>query len=416
MLSRLRPGIKFLWIFTLLSCFGGCVQIQSAPSKELLKNSETLGVTSEVSLLVAQDELRCERSPEIFCSLAEAIKEAKKFSGLVTIKLMPNSVHELVAIDHQSEAGNGLPEISGDVIVIGNGAIIQRSDASGTPLFRLLHIAKTGNVTINNIVLRNGRTGTGFDGAGIWNLGRLQLIDSIVERNISGDDGGGIRNDGFLKVSRTIIRNNRSLWKSGVGGGIQNMVQFGVGELVIQDSAIIENESLGPGGGLWSRGTSSISDTTFSKNFSGHRGGAIQNYGELTIQSSTITENTADVYSGGIHTFVPITLSNSILAGNRSQFSPDCSGVILSGGHNLIGKTYNCEFDQSDDTDYLGILPKLAPLHYALGSIPFHPSTNSSQSFGYGKHSLCETSYIRQKRESGKRFKGRCDIGARIYP
>ncbi|TQV86155.1 hypothetical protein FKG94_00965 [Exilibacterium tricleocarpae] len=368
-------------------------------------------------LLVKQDNRSCNKSAKVFCSLADAINSANQHPDRSVIRLEDNSVHTIKDIDHQSEAGVGLPALTTTIEIQGAGSILERSDASNTKYFRLLRISRSADVVIRRLTIRNGRTPTGFDGAAIWNVGSLHLVDSTIEKNVSGDDGGGIRNDGILRISRSILRENRAFWKSGVGGAIQNSVQYGPGTLIVEQSAILANEALGPGGGIWSRGASTITNTTISGNFSGQRGGAIQNYDTMLLKNTTITNNSADIYAGGIHTFVPVVMSNSILSGNFAQFSPDCSGVINSSGYNLLGKTYNCQFNRQEENDRVGILPELLPLQQVAGKPPFHPPKSSSPIIDTGSpfdfsESACEQRDQLDRPRLKNQKNKRCDIGA----
>src|SRR5919197_1050337 len=51
---------------------------------------------------------------------------------------------------------DGLPTISVTLRIDGRGSTIQRSNAGGTPFFRILHVGATGDLTLQNGTLPNG--------------------------------------------------------------------------------------------------------------------------------------------------------------------------------------------------------------------------------------------------------------------
>jgi len=117
---------------------------------------------------------------DVGCDVAEliaAIHEANDTAGSATLDLAPGCTYTLTTVDHESDGPNGLPSITASVAVNGNGAILERSRADGTPAFRILRIAETAEVTIHQLTVRYGRSGSG---AGILNHGTLEPIDSSV--------------------------------------------------------------------------------------------------------------------------------------------------------------------------------------------------------------------------------------------
>ncbi|MBX7222274.1 MAG: NHL repeat-containing protein [Blastocatellia bacterium] len=127
----------------------------------------------------------------------------------------------------------GLPAVSSNVTILGNGCTIERSSAGGTPNFRLFSVAGTingvqavetnpnstnpapntllpaGNLTLQNLTLRNGVAqggngggkagGGGGMGGAVFNAGTLTLENVTVTNNrasggntpLSGSSGGG---------------------------------------------------------------------------------------------------------------------------------------------------------------------------------------------------------------------------------
>ncbi len=68
---------------------------------------------------------------------------------------------------------NGLPPISSAITIQGNGATIERSIAGGTPNFRFFYVSgdgadtynPTGDLTLQNVTLKNGKEVGGNGGA-----------------------------------------------------------------------------------------------------------------------------------------------------------------------------------------------------------------------------------------------------------
>src|SRR6266508_3706486 len=165
------------------------------------------------------------------CSLIEAITNANKDaaiyvdcppgSGADTITLASGATYTLTAVDNPWFGPNGLPAITSDLTIEGNGATITRS---GTNSFRFFYIAGPGNplltagtLRLNNLTLSNGLAhgGTGGFGGGGGGAGL----------------GGAIFTQGTLVINRSTLSGNQAVggdgtfvasgWSpSGGGGGL----------------------------------------------------------------------------------------------------------------------------------------------------------------------------------------------------
>ncbi|MBP0003338.1 MAG: tandem-95 repeat protein [Cyanobacteria bacterium SBC] len=175
-------------------------------------------------------------------------------------------------------------------------------------------------------------------GGGINNFtGSIEVVDSKISGN-TGSGGGGIYNRGSATLTRTDLSANNA----GRGAGI-----FVRGSLTVSESTIHSNTALiSDGGGIhsfWSNNIISIANSTISGNVANRNSGAIGLYsGTLEIENTTITQNTAGQGTGGI-SFNPgfsgvSLIKNSILAGNIGT-NPDVEGTLTSGGYNLIGNS-----------------------------------------------------------------------------
>lgn len=262
------------------------------------------------------------------CTLREAIENANKDaatwpdcaagSGADIIVLPAGATITLTAVDNGASIidVNGLPIITSNITINGNGAIIERWNTIWVYAFRIFEVAPDGTLTLNNVTVRNGLTpdGSGMPGVpggGIANLGALTITNSTISNNRTGDGdgdnnggwGGGIYNSGTLTITNSTVSNNRT--GDGDGGG--------------------------PGGGIYNSGTLNVNNSTISGNTTGNGsgtggggdGGGILNSGTLTIANSTISGNqTGDGdwggYGGGIYSAGTLTITNSTISGNTT--------------------------------------------------------------------------------------------------
>lgn len=265
------------------------------------------------------------------CTLVEAIESANNDdamgsgcvdgSGADTINLPAGSTHTLTVVNNTSANGaNGLPVISSEMVIEGNGSTIRRGD--GSPDFRIIEVGSSGNLTLNKINIRNGSL--------------------ITNRSDGENDGGGIHNRGTVAINNSHISDN----SGSRGGGIYNFR----GSLTLNSSTVSDNNG-GSGAGIYSQsdsfgspGTVTINNSTVSGNSSGNTGGGVLSgtAGVLTITNSTITNNSASFGGGLANSFnTSASISNSIVAGNTASDAGDnCrfsgpSAVINDGGNNL---------------------------------------------------------------------------------
>jgi hypothetical protein len=194
----------------------------------------------------------------------------------------------------------------------GDGVIIERSSAAGTPAFRIFALSGSDTeVTLNRLTIRNGlATGIFPDnsGGGIYNDGStLTVENSTLSGNIAIRFGGSISNSaGNVLVTNSTLSNNEASF--GDGGGINT---FG-GTLTVVYSTISGNgASLGGGGGITSDG------------------------GEVTVSHTTLSDNTATFYGGGINNIGgTLTVINSTLSGNMARI--DGGGIMSSGSEVMV--------------------------------------------------------------------------------
>src|SRR5262245_48101144 len=86
------------------------------------------------------------------------INAANAAGGANTIALVAGTTFTLAAVNNSTDGGNGLPVIAANdnLSIVGNGDVIQRSTASGTPAFRLFKVASGASLALANMTLQGG--------------------------------------------------------------------------------------------------------------------------------------------------------------------------------------------------------------------------------------------------------------------
>ncbi len=148
-------------------------------------------------------------------SLRDAINAANNTAAGDTyvINLQANATYDLTQIDNYWYGPDGLPAISSNIILQGNGATIQR-DSTATNDFRLFYVSgglsglAAGSLTLDNLTLQGGvakggdgaaNGGGGGMGAGgaVFNQGTLSLDGVTLSGNTAqGGDGGASGSSG----------------------------------------------------------------------------------------------------------------------------------------------------------------------------------------------------------------------------
>ncbi len=248
-------------------------------------------------------------------------------------------------------------------------------------------VGNTGTMTAMRCLVTNnsavGGPGLIGIGGGIYSAGTLAITNSAVSGNsaLGGADssfangnGGGIYNDGTLVLDTTTVAANSAVGGNGVldgggpgfGGGLAN----GFGTVTLNRSTVSANFAVGGastnrvgadarGGGLYNdQGTIVVENSTVSGNLTrggagtggaGFSGGAglFNVLGSLAVSNSTVTANVtvpggSPLAGAGLFNAAGVVgLKNTILAGDAApnDFSSGPTGLIKSGGFNLIGTT-----------------------------------------------------------------------------
>lgn len=273
------------------------------------------------------------------CSVPEAIHNANDDAathadcppgnGVDTIQLAAATIYDITGPDNITMEPTGLPLVTSEIIIEGNDSTLQRSEVLGTPLFRILLVTDTGNLTLNDLTVRNGRTGSppngGFFGievgSGIRNFGTLTLNRCTVRDNRGETwNGGGIASSGALTINDSVLIENGA----GDDGGA---IAISGGVLSVNNSIISDNDALDEiaGGILMNGGTATLVDTTVSRNSSAFGGGIFNEGGDLTLLNSTVSHNNTDQEfqtilggSGIVNDGGTLLVSNSTISENSS--------------------------------------------------------------------------------------------------
>jgi hypothetical protein len=152
-------------------------------------------------------------------------------------------------------------------------------------------------------------------------------------------------------------------------------------------------------------------NTTFARNFAGRiigGGGILNTGGTALLTNSTLALNDTGLVGGGIHTTRgQVVVLNTILARNTAaQRDPDCAGLVISLGTNLIGDPTGCTITllPTDLTGDPGLGDFTDDGTPGNGHFPLLPG---SPAIDAGKDAFCPPTD-----QLGEPRVGPCDIGA----
>ncbi len=428
-----------IWCVGVLSvvlfAFGLVIESKAQTREEIISNfclGDEFFVVNSVEDV--EDMGGCESAPGN-CTLREAINAANLCPagspGEIRLEPLTYSLRTLgfanpIFADRGPQAGgaSALP-IHGDIIIHGNGAIIERG--AETPFFRIFEVRPGARLVLRETTVRGGHTGPGRtgparDGGGIFVMdrGTLSLYGSIVEENkADAGDGGGILNRGLTRVHASTVRNNIA---DGGGGGIRNW-----GRLEIIQSTISGNSTLAVraiGGAVDNAGEYMlVKSSTFSGNRA-QRASAIYHLGSprtvvLEIRDSTIFNNDSTNEVGrALEMFGGARITNTIVANNTPR---DC---LLDLGISAF-ESHGVNFD-SDGTcgDAPGLKfnfttdPMLLPLANYGGPTETHPPAFQSPVvdaavFDPGEScDVVDQRFLPRPKDGDSSGVAECDIGA----
>ena len=287
-----------------------------------------------------------------------------------------------------------------DLVIDGNGKTIDGGGKSR------IFIITGKNITLKNITFKNGYSHKNYDiplnsnggalkanynsdltiknckfikntsedsGGAISNLGKLSLIQTLINENRTSNEGGAIYNKSDLFIQESSLSANTTKDFGGIseyGGAISNS-----GNLCIVDSRLNDNRSE-IGGAIYNEGSDSklaiyksqllnnsteysggaiylkeghleLGDCDFSENTSKQFGGAIMNYGEVNISNSNLNGNLAKYSGGAIDNRSKLIISQSIL--NKNSTNDSGGAIFNSNGDLTISDSILAENSAEDD-------------------------------------------------------------------
>ncbi len=299
--QQARPIIKAFCLVLTAALLIGMALIVIRP---FVSRADTIPVTCDVTELI------------------NAINTANGNGQPDTINLALGCTYTLAAANHTHPTlgATGVPIITSQITINGNGATIERSSGDD---FRIFHVASGGDLTLNNVSITNGDPGS-ERGGGVYNEGTLDISNSAVYSNTA-TYGGGVYSEGAVDIRDSTVYSNTATTG---GGGICNISTQGI---QINNSTIFTNTAR-YGGGVYNQGETAkvnVSNSTISDNDANIYGGGIYNpLGTVNIANSTLSDNGADL-GGGIYNNGSTNMSNVTLSGNTAA---DGGGIYNNGG------------------------------------------------------------------------------------
>jgi CSLREA domain-containing protein len=294
------------------------------------------------------------------CTLRAAVTEANATEGPVTIGLPGGTVHTLTLGGDGGDAEGDL-DITGDVTVVGNGAIINADgidrafDVAGAPMGVLAAAAEaddTPRLTLLGLNIINGAPASGESGGAIRNAGILELREvNLVGNTVIGGaaSGGGLLNAGQATITDSVIEDNTA---TRAGGGIESTA--GSTTTLVNTELIRNSTGPNPGNGggfhLTGAGTTSITGGLIEGNVAALEGGGVWNSapGVMTLDGVAILANAAEGAGqanggGGVFQQGPatgpasgsLTISGGTIADNTATGAAGSGGGILNVKGNL---------------------------------------------------------------------------------
>jgi hypothetical protein len=288
-------------------------------------------------------------------SLISAINSANDSPTVTTtLHLSPGCVYELsdalIFDTSLYPAGVGLPAIVSPVVVDGQAATIQRSSAADTTEFRIFLVNSIGNLTLNNVVIRNGNISkshayggailnygtlaintseilenSAYRGGAVYSTGDLTGTSSAYHNNQATFMGGAIQNSGSMNLTNSNFYDNVALY----GGAIGN--HTGVGYVAYSDftnNNAISGETSGYGGAISNTSTSStdtghmVADICSFNGNHAKTGGAVANfnYSDFMLRESSLLNNSAQ-YGGAVSNQDEMEIIRCTLADNAAEYN-----------------------------------------------------------------------------------------------
>jgi CSLREA domain-containing protein len=191
------------------------------------------------------------------CSLRAAISEANALAGADIITLPAGAYTQtLVSANDDLNAG-GDWDVSSQITINGGGeatTFVQAAASAGTATERVINVRAGGNLTLNDLTVRNGRfngtmsaatRGAGIENNGVLTLSHVTVRDNQVTSTNGNSISAGIHNAGTAVTLNdstiTANVNTRSVGGSAFGGGMASIV---AATLIFNNSSISGNSAI----------------------------------------------------------------------------------------------------------------------------------------------------------------------------
>ncbi len=277
------------------------------------------------------------------CSLAQAITAANldipvggcpAGLGVDAIVLPVNSKIVLNEVDNTVEGANGLPVVSSNITIFGNGSTIKRSAAPDTPAFRILLVNYSGRLTLTDATISGGKAAPQEEslGGGVSNSGgTVFLINSTISGNTAAFGGGaGNANDPSQTAAKLYLYNSTVSGNSATqdAGGVANVY----GTIFAQNTTISGNSAARLAGGVQNaRGTMTVGNVTIARNSAAGGIGGVLNFGTLFLRQSLISGNRAPGPGKEIFNNIVPPYFGTIVGNDFNLFGRNSSGTALYG-------------------------------------------------------------------------------------
>ncbi len=261
----------------------------------------------------------------------EAVGGCPAGDGADTIVLDSGATYTLSEVDNETNGPNGLPVVTSALIFEGNRAAIARSTSQDGSEFRILEVAETGTLTLQDVTLERGFLSEDAPntsrGGGIYNLGTVTLNRSSVSEN-EAFDAGGIYNGGTMRLNDSDVSENIAAGE--VAGGIEN-----IGTLIVESGSTVSGNTADLAiGGLLNSGEATVSDSFIRGNYAVSSTGALFSSGKMTIRDTVIENNSDDgntFSNAGEMELTDVTYRDNTDAISNSFFGENAGVMTISG-------------------------------------------------------------------------------------
>lgn len=298
------------------------------------------GVTAGAATAVGQDD-----GTQVPCSTTALTTAIVAASPGATLSLSRDCTYHLTSVFDSS--GEGLPPITQSLTIRGNGATIVR-DGLGTASFRIFRVTSGGNLRLEDLTVRGGRTSGNGGGILVDSGGRLTLVGvDVIDNTSLNNSGGGVA---VSTGATAVVRRGWLAFNNAISGaGLYNR-----GTLSVDDSEFSRNHARTVGGALFlDAGNAFVHASVVRRNTSATSGGGLTNSGtaSLEVSESKITNNTTTGdEGGGIQNLSKLRVEKTEVSGNvvggtagvgGGVYNATGSGVLVLKGSEILRNSAN---------------------------------------------------------------------------